>query len=159
MPLRLYPPSEQPDTSFVKPFIYDYGLDKKGEIKIFESFVLYKFSPKLGQIGKKLSFSLTVPVNHNTNNILTIFIKHGSEPSLMLGGHDLQSQLNTDMITQGEINPLKRGDYFIKIMTYSQRDFNFVRGGGAFALNLTVENNLDEAIADIGFTNDDIMRV
>lgn len=159
MPLKLYAPSEQPDVSFVKPFVHDFGLDKKGEIKIFESFVLYKFSPKLEQIGKRLFLSLSVPVDHNADHILTTFIKHGSEPTLMLGGYDVQIQLNNDMIAQGTIDQLQPGDYFIKIMNYSQTDFNFIKGGGDFTLNLTVENNMEGAIADIGFGSDDIIRV
>lgn len=159
MPLKLYAPSEQPDTTFVKPFVHDYGLDIKGQLKIFESFALYKFTPKFSQVGKKLFLTLNVPVDHNKNNILTIFIRRGAEPQLLSIEHDFQFQLNEDMIAQGQINPLEPGDYFIKIMNYNPQEFGFTKGGGDFTLNLTVENNMNEAIADIGFHSEDIVRV
>ncbi len=159
MPLRLYPPSQLPSMDFVPEFSFDYGMDVKGEIKMHESFALYRFETQPHQIGKKLSLTLNVPVDHDNKQLLTIFIKHGAEPTHLFGGHDFQAQLTEDMMTQLVVDSLQPGIYFMKLMNFSMVNFSFINGGGEFTLNLTVSNHPQDTFADVGFDDNDIVRV
>ncbi len=164
MPQKIYMPAELPDpTTFVKPFHHNYGQNINGEILAHEPFALYKFSPRTSQIGKRLAMSLGVPVNHDMSKVLTAFVRHEGEPTPFFGGHEIQAQITEDMFIEFAIENMLPGNYFIKIICFDKRTFNWEKGGGEFSLNFTVEPNVDmhdpTLIAGLGFGEDDIVRV
>ncbi len=162
MPLKLYSPAELPNTLFVKPFKHNYGSNLEGEILMHEPFALFKFTTKTDQIGKKLRMTLSVPVDHDMSKILTVFMRHGAEPTPFFSGHDLQAQITEDMFVEFAVDNLQPGDYFLKVICFDKLTFNWEKGGGRFTLNFTVEQNADIGdgiFAAVEFEIDDVARV